>query len=116
MNQPVFVAGVGAISAIGNNIAGCLDALENGRAGMGAMVHLDSVHRQKIPVAEVKMSNDELAQLSGLAPAKSRTALLSMIAAKEALDNAGIENISSLRSGFISANSVGGMDKTEIFF
>ena len=116
MSQTVFVAGVGIISAIGNNIAGCLDALENGRAGMGTMTYLDSVHRQKIPVAEVKMSNDELAHLSGLAPAKSRTALLSMIAAKEALDNAGIENISSLRSGFISANSVGGMDKTEKFF
>ena len=116
MSQPVFVAGVGAISAIGNNIAECLDALENGRAGIGPMIHFDSEHRQKIPVAEVKMSNDELAQLSGLPPTKSRTALLSMIAAKEALNNAGIENISSLRTGFISANSVGGMDKTENFF
>ena len=37
MSQPVFVAGVGVISAIGNNIAECLDALENGRAGMGHM-------------------------------------------------------------------------------
>ena len=116
MSQPVFVAGVGVISAIGNNIAECLDALENGRAGIGPMLHLDSEHRQKIPVAEVKMSNDELAKLSGLPLAKSRTALLSMIAAKEALNNAGIENISSLRTGFISANSVGGMDKTEFFF
>ncbi len=116
MSQPVFVAGVGAISAIGNNIAECLDALENGRAGIGPMLHFDSEHRQKIPVAEAKMSNDELAQLSGLPPLKSRTALLSMIAAKEALNNAGIENINSLRTGFISANSVGGMDKTEFFF
>ena len=116
MSQPVFVAGVGAITAIGKNIAGCLDALENGRAGMGPMIHFDSEHRQKIPVAEVKMSNEDLARLSGLPPTKSRTALLSMIAAKEALDDAGIENITSLRTGFISANSVGGMDKTESFF
>ena len=57
MSQPVFVAGVGAISAIGNNIAECLDALENGRAGIGPMLYFDSEHRQKIPVAEVKMSN-----------------------------------------------------------
>jgi 3-oxoacyl-[acyl-carrier-protein] synthase-1 len=116
MSQPVFVAGVGAISAIGNNIAGCLDALENGRAGMGTMVYLESAHRQKIPVAEVKMSNDELALLSGLSPTISRTALLSMIAASEALKNADIENMDPLRTGFISANSVGGMDKTENFF
>jgi 3-oxoacyl-[acyl-carrier-protein] synthase-1 len=116
MSQPVFVAGVGAISAIGNNIAECLDALENSRAGIGPMIYFDSEHRQKIPVAEVKMSNDELAHLSGLHHIKSRTALLSMIAAKEALHNTGIENITSFRTGFISANSVGGMDKTEKFF
>lgn len=116
MSQPVFVAGVGAITAIGKNIAECLDDLENSRARIGPMIHFDSEHRQKIPVAEVKMSNDDLAHLSGLPPAKSRTALLSMIAAKEALDNAGVENITSLRTGFISANSVGGMNKTESFF
>ena len=39
-----------------------------------------------------------------------------MIAAKEALQNAGIDNFNGLRTGFISANSVGGMDKTENFF
>ncbi len=116
MNAPVFVAGTGIISAIGNNVAECLDALENGRAGMDMMKHFDSVHRQRLPVAEVKLSNDELAVLAGLPKFKSRTALLSLIAAKEALQHAGIENLTGLRSGFISANSVGGMDKTEHFF
>ena len=116
MSEPVFVAGVGVISAIGNNTTACLTALVNGKAGIGDMVYLNSSHRHKIPVAEVKLSNEELASLSGLPAAKSRTALLSAIAAKEALDNAGIENIDSLRTGFISANSVGGMDKTEQFF
>ena len=116
MNAPVFVVGTGIISAIGNNVAECLDALENGRAGMDQMHYFDSAHRQRLPVAEVKMSNEELAKLAGLPKTKSRTALLSMIAAKEALNNAGIENLTSLRTGFISANSVGGMDKTEKFF
>ncbi|MES2774200.1 MAG: beta-ketoacyl-[acyl-carrier-protein] synthase family protein [Bacteroidota bacterium] len=116
MSQPVFVAGTGIISAIGNNVAECLDALENGRAGIGNMHYFDSLHRGKIPVAEVKHSNDELAKLAGLPATKSRTALLSLMAAKEALDDAGIENLASLRTGFISANSVGGMDKTEKFF
>jgi 3-oxoacyl-[acyl-carrier-protein] synthase-1 len=116
MNKPVFVAGIGIISAIGNNVAECLDALENGRAGMGEMHNLNSVHSQRLPVAEVKLTNEELAQLAGLPNTKSRTALLSLVAAKEALSNAGIENIKSLRCGFISANSVGGMDKTENFY
>ena len=116
MNAPVFVAGTGIISAIGNNVAECLDALEKSRAGMDKMHYLDSLHRQRLPVAEVKLSNDELAKLAGLPATKSRTALLSMIAAKEAIENAGIENLVDLRTGFISANSVGGMDKTENFF
>ncbi|HSN60740.1 MAG TPA: beta-ketoacyl-[acyl-carrier-protein] synthase family protein, partial [Ferruginibacter sp.] len=116
MNSPVFIAGIGIISAIGNNTAECLDALENGQAGMDHMNYLDSLHRQKFPVAEVKLGNEQLAQLSGLPPAKSRTALLSMVAAKEALLDAGIENMESWRTGFISANSVGGMDKSEKFF
>ncbi|MBL7703707.1 MAG: beta-ketoacyl-[acyl-carrier-protein] synthase family protein [Ferruginibacter sp.] len=116
MNAPVFVAGTGIISAIGNSVAECLAALENERAGMGQMQNLKSAHSQRLPVAEVKLNNEELAQLTGLPKIKSRTALLSLVAAKEALANAGIENIKDLRTGFISATSVGGMDKTENFF
>jgi len=116
MSQSVFVAGTGAISAIGNNVAECLCALENGQAGMGKMFFSNSAHQEKIPVAEVKLDNDDLAQLAALPATKSRTALLSMIAAREAINNAGIENFAEWRSGFISANSVGGMDKTEKFF
>lgn len=116
MKSTVFVAGIGAISAIGNNVAECLTALENEAADIGDIHHLQTVHRNKLPVAEVKLTNEELALKAGLSSTISRTALLSMVAAKEALDDAAIENISSLRTGFISANSVGGMDKSEDFF
>ena len=116
MKSPVFVAGIGVISAIGNNVAECLASLENEQAGMGNISYLDSIHRQKIPVAEVKLSNEDLAGLSGVSPELSRTALLSIVAAKEALADAAIENSSALRTGFISANTVGGMDKSEKFF
>ena len=116
MNEQVFIAGKGIISAIGNNVAECLDALQKERAGMGTMHYLDSVHRQRLPVAEVKLNNDDLAKLAGLPNIKSRTALLSLVAAKEALADAGIEDLKDLRTGFISATSVGGMDKTENFF
>ena len=116
MSEPVFVAGIGIISAIGNNVAECFNALQNGRTGIANMQYLTSGHGHKLPVAEVKLSNGSLAKLAGMPNTKSRTALLSMVAAKEALDNAGIKNIASLRTGFISANSVGGMDKTEHFF
>jgi 3-oxoacyl-[acyl-carrier-protein] synthase-1 len=116
MSKTVFVAGVGVISGIGNNTAECLNALQNSRAGIDKIKYLQTAHRDTFPVAEVKLNNDELAQLSGFKPGISRTAMLSLIAAREAKNDAGIQNFASLRTGFISANTVGGMDKTEDFF
>jgi 3-oxoacyl-[acyl-carrier-protein] synthase-1 len=46
----------------------------------------------------------------------SRTALLSLIAAREALDRAAIPDPGRWHTGFISANTVGGMDRTEKFY
>jgi 3-oxoacyl-(acyl-carrier-protein) synthase len=119
-NSDIFVAGLGAISAIGNDVAECLSALENEQAGIGDITYLETVHRDKIPVAEVKLSNEELALRAGVSPKISRTALLSLLAAKAALEDAGLHNAGpgggEWRTGFISANTVGGMDKTEKFF
>lgn len=116
MEQPVFIAGLGVISAIGNTVAQNLLSLETGKTGISPIQYLDTEHRGEFPVGEVKLSNHELAELSGFRPGISRTAMLSLIAANEALIDAGIENIAKLRTGFISANTVGGMDKTEDFF
>jgi 3-oxoacyl-(acyl-carrier-protein) synthase len=116
MTRPCWITGMGIISAIGNNIESNLKSLREGKAGIGDMVWLQSVHRGEIPVGEVKMSNEELAETSGLSQKISRTALLSSLAAREALRNAGWDKKLSHRTGFISANTVGGMDKTENFF
>jgi 3-oxoacyl-(acyl-carrier-protein) synthase len=133
----VAIAGAGVISAIGKNVADSLLSFENGTAGMADITLLDTIYRSRLPVAEVKANNQELARwaglsasaaglapsshttkshITGLAPSVSRTALLSLIAAKEALDDAAIPGIETLRTGFISANTVGGMDKMENFF
>ena len=114
--SPVAVAGAGMISSIGNDISACLSALANGQAGMEEIAWLDTAHRHKIPVAEVKCSNVRLAELAGIATPVSRTAMLSLIAAREALEKAAIPGLKTLRTGFVSANTVGGMDRTENFF
>lgn len=116
MGSSVYIAGVGVISAIGNNVAEHLTAFENQQAGMGDITMLHTIHRNKLPVAEVKLTNEELLAITGLPVDTSRTALLSLVAAKEALADAAIPNFKSLRTGFVSANSVGGMDKSEDFF
>ena len=116
MSSSVYVAGVGVISAIGNNVAEHLTSFEQERAGMGDITLLNTIHKHQLPVAEVKLSDDELAEITGLSSTISRTALLSMVAAKEALADAAIPDFGNLRTGFVSANSVGGMDKSEDFF
>jgi 3-oxoacyl-(acyl-carrier-protein) synthase len=115
-DQEVYIAGVGVIAAIGNNVAECLSAFENQEAGMADITILDTVHRNELLVAEVKLSNDELAAMTGLRKDISRTTLLSLAAATEALNDAAIPGLSSLRTGIVSANTVGGMDKSEDFF
>ncbi|GAB2693584.1 beta-ketoacyl-[acyl-carrier-protein] synthase family protein [Mucilaginibacter koreensis] len=115
-NNPVYIAGAGAVTAIGHNLNECLAAFEREEAGMAGISYLETAHQGIIPVAEVKLSNEELAAPLGVSPRLSRTALLSLTAATEALADADISNIKSLRTGFISANTVGGMDKTEQFF
>jgi len=110
---PVYIAGVGVISSIGDDSAASLDALSNGRAGIGPMRLLRSAHRDELPVAEVPHTNAELASMAGLQATLPRTALLSAIAAREALR--GIDT-KGLRVGLISANTVGGMDLTEDFY
>ena len=116
MSPSVYIAGVGVISAIGNDVTEHLHAFENREAGMGDITLLDTIHKGKLPVAEVKLSNNELAAMTGLSPQTSRTALLSLVAAREALADAAIPHFESLRTGFVSANTVGGMDKSENFF
>jgi len=112
----VYVAGVGVVSAIGNNTAHCLQSLENETAGIGNITSLNTIHKNTLPVAAVQLSNQQLAAVTGLPASASRTALLGMMAAREAWQDAGVSNQTGLRTGFISANSVGGMDKTEDFF
>lgn len=104
------------ISAIGNNVAEHLLAFEREMAGMGEITTLHTLHKGKLPVAEVKLSNEELEAMTGLPRHTSRTALLSLLAAREALAGAGITDFEPWRTGFISANTVGGMDKSEGFF
>jgi len=116
MGLLVYIAGVGVISAIGSNVAENLQAFENEQAGLGDITQMTTRHKGSLPVGEVKLDNDYLAEVTGMSVETSRTKLLSFVAAREALTDSGVENIPGLRIGFVSANTVGGMDKSEAFF
>lgn len=115
MNQ-VFVIGAGVISAIGNSYSECLSSLMHCRSGIAALTTLDSIHKGKLPVGEVKLSNEALAEATGGNPALTRTALLGLHAAQEAVKDSKLPDLGAWRVGLLSATTVGGMDKTEMFF
>jgi 3-oxoacyl-(acyl-carrier-protein) synthase len=111
----VHVAGIGLISAIGTSVEDTLHSFRNHTSGIGPISLFDSVYRGVLPVGEVKISNDELCKRLSLKPHITRTALLGIHAAREAVASSGID-IKKWRTGLISATTVGGMDKTERFF
>ncbi|WP_291120976.1 beta-ketoacyl-[acyl-carrier-protein] synthase family protein [Empedobacter sp. UBA7248] len=118
MHKKVAITGMGIISAIGKNVEENFDSLIHQKHGLSRLENFDSIHKNEIFVGEIKLSNDELATFLNLSPENnfSRTAMLGLIAVKEALQNAGIENVNEVRTGLISSTSVGGMDRTENYF
>lgn len=116
MGQRIFVTGAGIVTAIGRNLPQTLESLKAGKSGIGPIRHLQTIHRGQIPVAEVPFSNDELFDLLGIVKQEgyTRTTLLGMLSLSEALADS--ENRRGLTTGLISANTVGGMDKSEQFY
>jgi 3-oxoacyl-[acyl-carrier-protein] synthase-1 len=116
--QKVFVTGIGIISAIGIDTKEVINSLIAQRSGIGNMSFIDSVYKNEIPVAEVRATNDELLEIAnpGIRGYYSRTSLLGIIAAKQAVVQAQIKLAPAYRTGIISATTVGGMDHSEIFY
>lgn len=117
MTERVLVTGAGIISALG---AGCktnLEALREGRSGIQSVRYLKTIHTD-LPVGEVKMTNQELAELLNVEYPESglRTVLLGIFAAREALESANLSKENLREAAFINGTTVGGMDKTERHF
>ncbi len=117
MPPKVFITGRGIFSSIGQGLSASLESLLAGRSGKGPIRILETLHRE-FPVAEVPYHDEELIRMNGLDPAGTytRTFLIALPAVKEALESAGINKLDEARTGFISATTVGGMDKKENFY
>lgn len=117
MGTRVFITGTGIFSSIGRGVDETLASMVNGETGIAPIRILETVHRD-FPVAEIPFTDTELLALTGLSKdlPLTRTTLIAYIALKEALASAGIEHPGDDRTGFISATTVGGMDKKETFY
>lgn len=114
MSERVFVSGYGVVSALGFGVKSNLEALLNETHGLSNPQYLKTENSNFI-VGEVKASNAELqSRLDVDFPSdNSRTALLGLIAAHEAVQMANMDADLLAKTGFYSGTSVGGMDLTE---
>jgi 3-oxoacyl-[acyl-carrier-protein] synthase-1 len=118
MSKRIFITGIGVISAIGKNASETLSSIKTASSGVGEIQYLQTVHKGKFPLCEVKYDNTQLCELANIDPKTriTRTSLLGIIAAQEAWRSAGSPVLGDGRTGVFSGNTVGGMDKTEHFY
>jgi 3-oxoacyl-[acyl-carrier-protein] synthase-1 len=134
----IVISGMGIVSALGNNVDENLQALLEKRTGIAPLRYLKTSHTE-FPVGEVKMTNEEMLALLDIPEdvPTVRTALMGILALREALQNAGIcDERCEMRDercetkyvrdeksdtygpeiALISGTTVGGMDKSEQYY
>ena len=118
MSKGVAITGMGIISAIGNTVSENYTALIDGKKGISKISKIDTIHKDAIMVGEINFTNKELEAQLNLPEDNnySRTTLLGLVAAKQAIVNASVTDINQYKTGLISATSVGGMDMTEKYY
>jgi 3-oxoacyl-(acyl-carrier-protein) synthase len=120
MPRRVVVTGIGMISSIGKNLDETLESLKNLKSGIGPISILNTNYKGLIPAGEIHLTNDQLSELAGqkIPQIVTRTTLLGLIAAREAYRSAGIEPgaDTGVKTGVVSATTVGGMDQTEKYY
>jgi 3-oxoacyl-(acyl-carrier-protein) synthase len=116
MAERVVVTGIGIISALGTGKDAHSDSLRHMRPGVQEVSLLQSIHASEFVLGEIKMSNDALSAKLGLPTGNNgytRTALLSLAAMQDLLENVDISLLKNEPFAFINANTVGGMSKME---
>jgi len=118
MSSKIFITGLGMISAIGNNVVDSLNSLKKSKSGIGKIHHIKTRHQLKLSVGEVNLNDEALSFLARVKNIEnySRTSLLGIIAATEAMSDAAIDDVKLFRTGLVSATSVGGMGVAENHF
>lgn len=114
----VFITGLGAVSSIGLNTTECKNSLQNCVSGIKKCSHFHSAYCENYLFGEVAVSDEELRKKFSNNLSYTRTTLLALKAFQEAIESAKLSSaeISSFRTGLISASTVGGMCYTDALF
>ncbi|MBK9271855.1 MAG: beta-ketoacyl-[acyl-carrier-protein] synthase family protein [Saprospiraceae bacterium] len=105
----IYVTGIGVVSAVGLNVDENLNSLQSLQTG------IKKSNDHQLLLGKVKWNNEQIIKLLNLPKEDySRTSLLSLLAANEAWKNN--RHFVRVRTGLISATSVGGLDKMEEYY
>ena len=113
----LVVTGLGIITAMGAGKEVTVQQLLSGKSAIGDLQILQTKHHE-LPAGEVKYTDEELKQLIGMPLEQlcNRTTLLARVALKEALAEAQLNEDFPDKVAFISGNTVGGMEKSELYY
>ena len=118
MSDRIFITGYGIITSIGRNASENYQSLIQRKSGFGSLEFLDTVHKYDIPACEIKFSDKELCELAGVSQKRgyTRTVVLGIIAAKEAIQMAGLTAEEIRGAGLLSATTTGGIRELERYY
>ncbi|WP_077919553.1 beta-ketoacyl-[acyl-carrier-protein] synthase family protein [Spirosoma sp. 209] len=111
----MYVTGMGIVSAIGMDTTETINSILAQRSGLGPIRWVDTRLKNNVVAGEVPHDDNALRTLAGVPaqPLATRTTLLGLLAARQAINQAGIVPTDGIRTGFISASTVGGIVESE---
>lgn len=115
MKRRIVITGMGALSPIGNNITETLSSLRRGICGIAPITHFDTANRKVKVAGEVKNLNLEDYFSGKECRRMDRFVAFALIAAQEAMQDAGLNDGSwdKNRCGTIVSTGVGGLGTIE---
>lgn len=114
----IFISGIGIVSALGINVEKNSENLLLENTGVCKLQYIESIHKNVLPVGEVKFSDLELLDLVNpkISENITRTSTLGILAAKEAIKNAQLLSNEIKKIGIVSSSTAGGMRESEKSF
>ena len=115
MKKRVVVTGLGAITPIGNDVESFWNGLKNGTVGIGPVTTFDTTEYKAKLAAEVKDFDPKKYMDMKTARRMERFSQFAVAAAKEALEDAGIdmEKEEPFRVGVCVGSGIGGLEAIE---
>lgn len=109
----VVITGLGAVTPVGNNVNDMWEGIKTGKCGIDKITHYDTTGRKVKVAGEVKDLNIEDYVDKKELRKMDRFCAFALIAADEAVKDAGIEFTDSDRCGVLVSSGIGGLGTIE---